>query len=199
MAKAKYKSKHWVREAKASAENIEQAKKEKNEAKKEAKVARLMAVAVGDARSRAENDLTRVLNALAVMEEDGCRLKDEVARLVVERTSLLQELEAFKNEVSSLHSQKSKDKDAMEENYQKALELIFAYGFGCCAFKHSICGDQLEIPDDMPDSANPLPQEFFVNPRCPPAPTVIKVKAIKVDMGKAMKDPEEDVVEEEHG
>ena len=199
MAKAKYKSKHWVREAKASAENIEQAEKEKDEAKKEAKVARLMAVAIGDARARAENDLTRVLNALAVMEEDGCRLKDEVARLVVKRTSLLQELEAFKDEVSSLHSQKSKDKDAMEENYQKALELIFAYGYGCCAFKHSICGDQLEIPDNMPDSANPLPLEFFVNPRCPPAPTVIKVKAIKVDMGKAMKDPEEDVVEEEHG
>ena len=38
------------------------------------------------------------------MEKDGCRLEAEVARLAVERTSLLLELEASKDEVSSLHS-----------------------------------------------------------------------------------------------
>ena len=56
--------------------------------------------------------------------------------------SLLLELGAAKDEMSSLHSQVGKDKEAMEEYYQKALELIFAYGYGCCVFKHNICGDQ---------------------------------------------------------
>ena len=79
--------------------------------------------------------------------------------------------------MSSLHSQAGKDKDAMEEDYQKALELIFSYGYGCYALKHSICGDQPGILDGMPDSADPLPLEFFVNPRCPSALTVVEIKA----------------------
>ena len=43
--------------------------------------------------------------------------------------------------MSSLHSLAGKDKEAMEEDYQKALKLIFAYGYGCCVFKHNICVD----------------------------------------------------------
>ena len=34
--------------------------------------------------------------------------------------------------MSSLQSQVSKDKKAMKEKYHKALEVIFAYGYGCC-------------------------------------------------------------------
>ena len=51
----------------------------------------------------------------------------ETTHLEVEQTSLLLELGAAKDEVSSLHSQESKDEEAMEEDYQKALELIFSY------------------------------------------------------------------------
>ena len=72
------------------------------------------------------------------------------------------------DEVSSLHSQADKDKEAMEEDYQKALKLIFTYGYGCCVFKHNICGDEPKVQDGMPDSFNPLPLEFFANPKCPP-------------------------------
>ena len=167
LAKAKSKSKHWEREAKDDAEKIERAEKERDEAKQEAKVARLMAVAMGDAKARVEDDLTRALDALATAEEDWRRLEVEVARLAVDQTLLLLELDASKDEVSSLHSQACKDKESMEEEYQKALESIFAYGYGSYAFKHSICGDQPRISDSMPDSTNPLPPEFFVNPRCP--------------------------------
>ena len=85
----------------------------------------------------------------------------------------------------------------MEEDYQKALKLIFAYGYGCCVFKHNICGDQPEILDGMLDSTNPLPPEFFVNLRCPLAPTAIKVKAVDIDLGEAAKDPKEGVIAEE--
>ena len=79
------------------------------------------------------------------------------------------------------------------------MELIFSCGYGCCAFKHGICGDQPEIPDDMPDSADLLPLEFFVNPRCPPAPIAVEVKVAKIDLGEAAKDPEEGVVAKEQG
>ena len=69
-----------------------------------------------------------------------------------------------KDEVSSLHSEVGKDKEAMEEDYQKALKLIFAYGYGFCVFKNNICGDQPEVLDGIPDSPDLLPLEFFYEP-----------------------------------
>ena len=56
---------------------------------------------------------------------------------------LLLDLGMAKDEVVSLQSQAGKDKEAMEKEYQKALDVIFAYGYGCCVFKHNICGDRL--------------------------------------------------------
>ena len=53
-------------------------------------------------------------------------MEAETTLLEVERTSLLLELRATKDEVSSLHSQAGRDKEAMEEEYHKALEMIFA-------------------------------------------------------------------------
>ena len=40
----------------------------------------------------------------------------------------------------------------------------FAYGYECCVFKHNICGDHPEVPEGMPDTVDPLPPVFFVNP-----------------------------------
>ena len=131
-------------------------------------------VAVEEGRHKVEKDLSRVQEALAVEEEGKRKEEAEIARLEVERTSLLLEIGATKDKVSSLHSQASKDKEAMEEEYQKALEVIFSYGYGCCVFKHNIYGDHLKVPDGMPDSADPLPLEFFVNPRLPPLPQRLK-------------------------
>ena len=75
-----------------------------------------------------------------VVEEARRKAKAEVARLEVERPSLLLEIGTAKDLVSSLNSYAAKDKEAMEEDYQKSLELIFAYDYE--AFKHNICGDQ---------------------------------------------------------
>ena len=44
------------------------------------------------------------------------------------------ELEASKCEVSSLHARVIKDREDMVEDYQGSLDLIFYYGYGCCAF-----------------------------------------------------------------
>ena len=78
----------------------------------------------------------------------------------------------------------------MEEDYSKALKLIFAYGYRCCMFKHNICGDQPEVPDGKPDSFDLLPLEFFANPRCPSIPTATKATIAEMDQSKAVKDPE---------
>ena len=83
--------------------------------------------------------------------------------------------------MSSLNSQASKDKEAMEEDYLKALKLIFAYDYECCAYKHNICGDQPEVPNGMPDSSDLLPLEFFMNPRCPSALALIEATTIEVE------------------
>ena len=100
-------------------------KKKRDEAKHEAKVAHLATTTIGDAEARVEDDLANALDALASTEEDHRRSKAEIACLAVKQTSLLLELEATKDEVSSLHS----------------LEQIFSYGYECCVFKHNICGD----------------------------------------------------------
>ena len=49
-----------------------------------------------------EDDLARVQSALVIMEEVKCKVEAEAARLEVERTSLLLEIGATKDEVSSL-------------------------------------------------------------------------------------------------
>ena len=131
--------------------------------REEAQVDWLAVVAAGNAKARADNDLARAQEALAVAEE--ARRKAEV-----EQTSLLLELGAAKDEVSSLKSKVGKDKEAMEEDYQKALKPIFSYGYGCCVFKHNICGDQPKVPDGMHDSFDPFQREFFEKPRCPQQP-----------------------------
>ena len=93
-----------------------------------------------------------------------------------------------KGEVSSLHARADKDREDMVKDYQGSLELIFAYGYGCCVFKNTICGDRLEILDGMPYSANLLPPEFFFNPRCPPSPTTFEAKHAEEDQGGAVQD-----------
>ena len=47
-------------------------------------MARLVAVAAGEAKARVEDDLTRVRDALAATEEDGHGFEAEVARMTVE-------------------------------------------------------------------------------------------------------------------
>ena len=60
LAKVKSRSKNWEWEAKADAEKIVRVEKERDEAKHEAKVARLVVGATGNAKTRVEDDLARV-------------------------------------------------------------------------------------------------------------------------------------------
>ena len=125
------------------------------------------------------------------MEEARRKAKAKAARLEVERTSLLLEIGAAKDEVSSLHSQAGKDKEAMKEDYQKALEVIFAYGYECCVFKHNICGDQPEVPDSMLDSSDLLPPEFLVSPKCSSVLAATRDTTVEVHLSEVAKELED--------
>ena len=58
----------------------------------------------GDAKALAKDKLARVQDALAVVEKARRKAEAEVAHLKFERTSLLLEIGAIKDEVSYLHS-----------------------------------------------------------------------------------------------
>ena len=93
--------------------------------------------------------------------------------------------------MSSLNSQAIKDKESMEEKYQKALEVIFAYGYRCCLFKHNIYGNHPEALEGMLDSANPLPPNFFVNPGCPLVHAAVEATTTKAPPSEMAKEPVE--------
>ena len=101
MAKVDSKTKHWKQEAKVGAEKLERVEKERDEAKQEACP---VAIVASEAKVRAEDDLARMRDALAAVEEDERGLEVEVARLTVEQTSLLLELKTSRDEVFALHS-----------------------------------------------------------------------------------------------
>ena len=113
LVKARSKAKYWERKAKECIERATGAKNERDEAKEEAQVAHLAAVAVGDVKARVESDLAKVQESLVATEEARRKAEAEIDRLEVERTSLLLELMEANDRVSSLHSQASKDKEAM--------------------------------------------------------------------------------------
>ena len=123
--------------------------------------------AARSARTQVESELARVQNALAVSEEAKWKAEDEASCLVAERVSLLLELGTCKDEVFAFRAEALKEKKALEEAYEEGFNVIFKYGYGCCAFAYNICGSQPKVPDGMPDTSKPLSLEFFINPRCP--------------------------------
>ena len=68
----------------------------------------------------------------------------------------------------------------MGEDWQRALELSFSYGYGCCVFKQDIRGDQPEVLDCMPNSPGFLSPECFAGLRCPPVSASFEDAAAKV-------------------
>ena len=115
-----------------------------------------------------ESELDGVQQALAASGEAWRKAEEEASCLTDERVSLLLELRASKDKLSAFRVEVSKERKASEEAFDANFDVIFNYGFGCCAFMHNICGSKPRIPDWMPDTSKSLPLEFFINPRWPP-------------------------------
>ena len=99
-----------------------------------ASMTRIDADAAGSVKAKVESELARVQNAVAVVEEAKRKVEDEASRLTVEKVSLLLELETSKDEVSALQAHAFKEKEALREAYEEGFDVIFNYGYGCCAF-----------------------------------------------------------------
>ena len=168
LMEAEASSRNWESEAKEVIERAVRAEAERDVARHEASMARLDAEAAGSARAQVESELARVHHALAASEEARRKAEDEANHLVDERVSLLLELKASKYEFSAFRTEASKEKKAMVEAFDVGFDVIFNYGYGCCAFAHTICGSKPVIPNGMQDTSKPLPLKFFINPRCPP-------------------------------
>ena len=117
--------------------------------------------ATGSARAKVEFKLSRVKNALGVVEEARRKVDGEVSRLIDERVSLLLELGTCKDEISVFLAEARKENVGLREAYEEGFDVIFNYGYGCCDFERNICGSQTEVPYGMSDTSKPLSLEFF--------------------------------------
>ena len=107
--------------------------------------------------------------------------------LTDKRLSLLMELEATRDDFAAFREKTSAEKTTMEAEFDASSDVIFNYGYGCCAFAHNICGSEPLIPVGMPDTLTSLTPEFFVNPRYPPSsssifPAVEPVETFEEDL-----------------
>ena len=114
--------------------------------------------------------------------KEACRRAEEGnSRLTDERLSLLMELGAIKEDFAAFQAKSSAEKLALEAEFDASSDVIFDYGYGCCAFAHDIHGSKPMIPAEMPNTSTPLPPEFFVNPRCPPGSSSVLPAAEPVE------------------
>ena len=100
--------------------------------------------------------------------KEACqRVEEENGHLTDERLSLFVELGATKDDFAAFREKSFAKRSTLEAEFDANNDVIFNYGYGCCAFAHDIRGSKPKIPPGMPDTSTPLTPEFFVNPRCP--------------------------------
>ena len=93
--------------------------------------------------------------------KEACRrVEEEKGHLMDEQLPLLVELGATNDDFTAFREKSS----ALEVEFDASSDMIFNYGYSCCAFAHDIHGSKPKIPPGMPDTSTPLTPEFFVNP-----------------------------------
>ena len=88
--------------------------------------------------------------------------------------------------MSAIQAEALKEKNALEKAYKEGFDVIFNYGYRCCAFAHNICGSQPKVPNGIPGKSKTLSLEFFINPQCPPGVVPTEAASIDVHPGEAM-------------
>ena len=89
---------------------------------------------------------------MAAAKEAYRRAEEENSRLMDERLSLLMELGAIKEDFTAFREKSSADKSTLEAEFDASSDVIFDYGYGCCAFAHDIRGSKTMILAKMPDT-----------------------------------------------
>ena len=176
-------------EDKKAADRAARAETERDVVRHEMAMVRLEIEAAGSARAQVELELSRVQSALNISEgsrlkaeselgsvqqasvatKEACRrVEEENCSLTDERLSLLMELRTTKDDFATFRERSFSERSALEAEFDASSDVIFNYGYGCCAFAHDIRGSKPKIPPRMSDTSTPLTPEFFVNPQCPP-------------------------------
>ena len=115
-----------------------------------------------------------------IAAKEACRrVEEENGRLTDERLSLLMQLGATKDDFAAFREKSFAERSTLEAEFDASNDVIFNYGYGCCAFVHDICGRKRKIPTRMPDTSTPLTPKFFMNPRCPPGSSLALSTAIQ--------------------
>ena len=190
-------------EVKEAEDKVARAKAKRDTARHKTAMARLEIEATGNAQAQVESELSRVQCALATSE--GGRLKaeseldsvrqalataneacqkaeEENSSLTDERLSLVMELGATKEDFVAFWEKSFAEKSALEAEFDASGDVIFNYGYGCCAFAHDIRGSKPLIPLGMLDASTTLTLDFFVNPRCPPGSSSVLPDADPVEI-----------------
>ena len=89
-----------------------------------------------------ESELDEVQQALAASGEAWRKAEEEASRLTDEQVSLLLKLGASRDELSAFRAEVSKERKASEEEFDVGFDVVFNYGYGCCAFAHNSCGSK---------------------------------------------------------
>ena len=84
------------------------------------------------------------------------RAEEESGRLTDERLSLLMELGVIKDDFAAFREKSLIERSALEGEFDASSDVIFNYGYGCCAYEHDIRGSKPRIPPGMPDTSTPL-------------------------------------------
>ena len=106
---------------------------------------------------KAESELDFVRQALASAGEACRNAEKENCHLIDERLSLIMELGVSKEELLAFQAKVTKKMKAMEKEFDASCDVIFNYGYDCCAFAHNIYESDPMIPVGMPDTIKPLP------------------------------------------
>ena len=75
---------------------------------------------------------------MAAAREACQKVKEETCHLTDERLSLIIELGAGKEELTAFQAKAIAERKAMEEEFDASSDVTFNYGYGYCAFAHSI-------------------------------------------------------------
>ena len=121
-----------------------------------------------EARRRAEFEHGVSQEALATAGEACKKAEEENDHLANEKLALVLELGALKDDFAAFRDKATADREAMEAEFDSSGDMLFNYGYLCCAFTYNICGSKPQIPDKMSNPSIPLTAEFFANPCCPP-------------------------------
>ena len=150
-------------EARESIERASRPEFERDAACHEAAMAKLATEGAVNTRAQIESELVRVQRALALAEEARRRAKfehgaaqeelatageackkaeEENGHLADEKLALVIELRALKDDFAAFREKAVADREAMEAKFDSSGDTLFNYGYGCCAFKHNICGSK---------------------------------------------------------